>query len=221
MSMSRGRPQRPWPSAPVLLAAVSSIIAIAVAIAAPLYRRECAIRELSRSGVDLYGYYPGPKSIAGLLEHNHVIGTATADCAIVYGPGVVDDELALLQRCGPMRSITVWSTAKVTDRGMAHLRGLTRMQRLCIIDADIGDPGIGHLSRMTSLESLEIGRTHVTDAAIDHLVRIGTLKYIALDSDSVTGVGIARLHSMLPGATLSINDGTRMYSFAPEGVRLK
>ena len=56
----------------------------------------------------------------------------------------------------------------ITDTGLEHLKGLTRLQDLALPPA-ITDVGLEHLKGLTSLRVLGLGRTRVTDSGREML----------------------------------------------------
>jgi hypothetical protein len=58
---------------------------------------------------------------------------------------------------------------QVTDAGLAHLAGLTALERLWLIGTQVTDAGLAHLSRLTALEVLWLDDTQVTDAGVRKL----------------------------------------------------
>ena len=58
---------------------------------------------------------------------------------------------------------------KITDAGMADLKGLTNLKTLRLALTQITDAGLVHLKGLTNLESLSLFGTQVTDAGIAEL----------------------------------------------------
>ena len=56
----------------------------------------------------------------------------------------------------------------VTDGGLAHLKGLTKLKVLQIIDTQITDAGLSHLKGMTKLQELWLP-SRITDAGVAEL----------------------------------------------------
>ena len=53
---------------------------------------------------------------------------------------------------------------QITDSGLVHLVGLTKLQTLSLGATQVTDVELEHLKRLTNLQSLNVGRTQVTDA---------------------------------------------------------
>jgi len=62
------------------------------------------------------------------------------------------------------------SHSKVTDAGLEHLKGLTRLQTLALSECmKVTDAGLERLKGLTQLQTLVLTRTQVTDAGLEHL----------------------------------------------------
>ena len=57
----------------------------------------------------------------------------------------------------------------MTDAGLAHLAGLTGLQRLYLGNTRVTDAGLAHLKELTGLRHLDLEETGVTDAGLAHL----------------------------------------------------
>ena len=58
---------------------------------------------------------------------------------------------------------------EITDAGLVHLKGLTRLQTLDLLSTQITDAGLVHLKGLTNLRSLWLDGTKITDAGIADL----------------------------------------------------
>ena len=63
---------------------------------------------------------------------------------------------------------------------------------------DVTDEGLVHLKGLTKLETLGLGRTQVTDAGLVHLKGMTNLKRLYLHYTQVTAAGVAELKKALP-----------------------
>jgi hypothetical protein len=73
---------------------------------------------------------------------------------------------------GAKTDLTVLQMAnsEVTDAGVEHLRGLTRLRRLDLSDTAITDASIPVLAALPALEDVKLARTKVTDAGVRQLL---------------------------------------------------
>ena len=59
----------------------------------------------------------------------------------------------------------------MTDAGLVHLKGLTRLVHLHLTNTQVTDAGLVHLKDLTQLQLLSVVRTEVTDAGRQELLR--------------------------------------------------
>jgi Leucine-rich repeat (LRR) protein len=57
----------------------------------------------------------------------------------------------------------------VSDTGLVHLKGLTKLQSLSLFRTEVTDAGLVHLKGLTKLQSLNLSDTKVTDAGVKDL----------------------------------------------------
>jgi Leucine-rich repeat (LRR) protein len=53
--------------------------------------------------------------------------------------------------------------------GLAHLKGLTRLEFLRLAHTPISGAGFAHLEGLTRLQWLDLSGTKITDAGVEHL----------------------------------------------------
>jgi len=68
----------------------------------------------------------------------------------------------------PLVSVDL-SDTKVSDAGLVHLKGLTKLQSLSLISTKVTDAGLVHLKGLTKLQSLNLSFSKVTDAGVKDL----------------------------------------------------
>lgn len=85
-----------------------------------------------------------------------------------YNPAVDDTTLARSIERSNLAAISARGT-KVTDAGLAHLTGLTKIKRLNVANTSITDDGLRHLEAMKSLKRIDVTGTTVTQAGVDRL----------------------------------------------------
>jgi hypothetical protein len=101
----------------------------------------------------------------------------------------------------------------ITDAGLAHLKGLTKLKRL---DLPLGrvfngggnkttDAGLAHLKGLTKLELLKLSScVNITAAGAAHLKGLAKLKNLHLGGcDKITDADIAELKKALPNTTIT------------------
>ncbi|MCH8922564.1 MAG: hypothetical protein IIA67_05390 [Planctomycetes bacterium] len=88
--------------------------------------------------------------------------------------------------------------SKITNAGLVHLRGLTKLRQLHLEKTAVGDEGIAHLKGLAELEYLNLYATKVTDKSLEHLRGLKKLRRLYLWQTDVTDKGVARLEKALP-----------------------
>ncbi len=61
---------------------------------------------------------------------------------------------------------------QITDAGLAHLEGLTKLSGLFVSSTQVSDAGLAHLKRLTKLTSLGLRQTQVTDGGVNQLKQV-------------------------------------------------
>jgi beta-lactamase regulating signal transducer with metallopeptidase domain len=100
---------------------------------------------------------------------------------------VVDDNT--LARATERSDLVVISArgTKITDAGLAYLKGLTTLKSLDVANTAITDDGLRHLETMKSLERLNVTGTGVTQAGIQQLRKsLTSLVFVTHDDDTHT-----------------------------------
>lgn len=71
---------------------------------------------------------------------------------------------------------------KITDAGLAYLRGLTSLETLVIKGGKLSDAGMAHIGKLGSLRSLELSHIPITEAGVKKLVRLRGLRKLDIYS---------------------------------------
>jgi len=139
----------------------------------------------------------------------------------LYFPGATKVTSAGLQHISKLTGLEeLYLGQGISDTGLAHLRGLTRLTYLCLYgpgftDAGlvhvkaipslrifsvhegysrIGDAGLAQISEMPNLELLCVGGMRgITDAGIAHLTKMRSLRKLDIGSSQVTDKGLSYL----------------------------
>jgi Leucine rich repeat/Leucine Rich repeat len=94
----------------------------------------------------------------------------------------------------------------VTDAGVAHLAGLTKLRVLNLSGTDVGDAGLTHLSRLTNLRELRLSATSVTGDGLAHLSGLKGLRVLDLSNTMLTDAGLVYLKGLTGLQTLDLSD---------------
>jgi Leucine-rich repeat (LRR) protein len=85
------------------------------------------------------------------------------------------------------------SGKRVTDAGLARLKGLTKLQVLLIPNSGVTGKGLEHLKAMTDLRQLNLFCTPVDDAGLLHLKGMSNLERLTLSGTKFTDKGLAAI----------------------------
>jgi len=90
----------------------------------------------------------------------------------------------------------------ITDAGLIHLKGLTKLQTLGLDGRTITDAGLVHLKGLTNLQTLHLRATQITDAGLVHLKGLTGLQTLYLSDTAITDTGVAQLKKALPNCKI-------------------
>lgn len=130
-----------------------------------------------------------------------------------------DDGLTALK---PVSDQVKWvdlARTRITDKGLAHLKGMKNITRLHLENTKVTDAGIAHLASLSNLEYLNIYGTEVTDDGIAKLAGLKNLKKIFLWQSKVTETGARKLAAAIPG--LEANTGWKAPAAEPVALVAK
>jgi hypothetical protein len=90
----------------------------------------------------------------------------------------------------------------MTDAGLTsltpHLKKLTHLIQLSLINSQITDAGLEHLEELTQLQYLSLAGNPITDAGLERLKGLTRLQWLSLDGTKVTDAGVKKLEQALP-----------------------
>jgi hypothetical protein len=81
----------------------------------------------------------------------------------------------------------------ITEADLEHLKGLTKLRRLGLVDTRLNDAGLKRLEGMTSLEMLYLNENPITDAGLENLRKLTKLRELGLGQTKTTDAGLERL----------------------------
>jgi len=100
--------------------------------------------------------------------------------------------------------VTVWLGDKpVSDRELADLVGLKRVEYIDLYGTPIGDEGLQHLAQIPSINELQLSRTKVTDKGLRQLASMPNLVGLHVHNTAVTDDGAEQLRKALPNVRVS------------------
>jgi hypothetical protein len=128
------------------------------------------------------------------------------------GDHITDAGLAHLAGLTGLRWLWV-GNSRVTDRGLVALRGMSRLEFVCLQGGLKTGEGLGHLAGATRLRHLKLLACGITDAGIDQIIKQANLESLTIRSCRATApaldrlAGLSRLGYLSLGARLLSDDG--------------
>jgi hypothetical protein len=116
----------------------------------------------------------------------------------LHGQKVTDAGLAHLKGLTKMRQMDL-SATPITDAGLAHFTGMKDLESLTLYETAVGDDGLEHLSGLTNLQTLHLMKTNVSDKGLQHLHGLPNLKWLNVQGTRVTDAGVRELQQARPG----------------------
>jgi len=114
--------------------------------------------------------------------------------------GLRDDDVACLAGLEQLRWVR--NLSGVSDAGVAHLAGLTRIERLGFSGHGVTDQSLASLRGMEVLDTLAVGGSF-TDEGLRNLASLKCLHWLTVNSDTpLSGAAQERLVDSLPNLTL-------------------
>src|SRR5262249_13523169 len=95
---------------------------------------------------------------------------------------------------------------QVSDAGLVHLKGFTKLTGLWLQYTQVSDAGLVHLQGLTILRTLYLTGTQVSDAGLDQLKGLRRLKEINVAQPRVPAAGMERLSAALPNCIIIDDD---------------
>jgi len=106
---------------------------------------------------------------------------------------LTDDGLRYLGTLASVKHLDLYDQAAITDIGLGHLKGLTRLEVLNLGGSQVTDAGLVHLGAMPQLISLDLSNTQITDAGLSRLSGYGQLRRLNINDTQVTEAGLKHL----------------------------
>ncbi|MEX2120576.1 MAG: hypothetical protein WD847_13360 [Pirellulales bacterium] len=118
-------------------------------------------------------------------------------------PGISDDGLAHLAGLSKLESLSLDRTA-VAGHGLRHLRRLPNLQHLGLAATPLTDAGLAELRCHKRLQSLDLTATRITDKGLSILPRLISLQRLQLAQTGITDAGLEHLWRLTGLKQLSI-----------------
>ncbi len=112
-----------------------------------------------------------------------------------------DDGVAHLRGLRRLEWLDLYAT-RVSDAGLPHLGGLSALRRLHLGATRLRGRGLTWLSGLDTLRKLSVEDTRIEDAALTPLTQLPSLQELVLRGTHVTRQGAAEFSRQRPGCTL-------------------
>jgi len=146
----------------------------------------------------------------------NISGLTKLECLTIgtqHKGGVIrDEDLACLANLNRLKwfqiSSAIIKPMAISDEGMAHLEGLTNIERLTIGGPNLTDDGLRYFANMKKLDLLNIIGGKFTDKGLRHLEGLKSLRNLSIDAENdFSPAALQRLRKNLPNmATLMVNE---------------
>ena len=127
---------------------------------------------------------------------------------VVEGDDVTDRWLARLRRLPKLQVLGLLKT-QVTDSGLAGLSRWPHLESLWLNGSGVTDAGMVHVEQLTKLNSLYLENTPIGDAGLAHLKSLSQLEYLSLRGTRVTDTGLEHLKGLTRLKWINL-DGTQV-----------
>ena len=134
------------------------------------------------------------------LHGDEHLGNAIA--VVFSGTRITDAGLVHLKGLTKLELLYLVDT-QITDAGLVNLKGLTKLELLFLFDTQITDAGLVNLKDLTKLECLYLFASQITDAGLAHLRDLTNLEELGLDQTQVTNKGVTKLQEALPNCSIT------------------
>jgi hypothetical protein len=119
---------------------------------------------------------------------------------------VSDADLELLKPLTGITAVRLTGCTQVTDAGLVHLLGLTKLQALAIDGTQVTDAGLVHLKGMKELIGLECGAANIHGEGLVHLQALPKLNSLHLNKSGITDAGMVHVGQLTKLVFVDLND---------------
>ena len=129
-----------------------------------------------------------------------------------FKDNVTDEILGTMVELFPqLEEIDLFNCQKITDAGIAHLKGLTNLQNLNLGRINITEAGVAHLAGIMQLKTLKLYHTGITDEGLIKL-QLDQLTSLDISENNITDEGLALQSNVTPQLTKLIMENTKNHT---------
>ena len=100
---------------------------------------------------------------------------------------ITDAGLEQLKRLENVVELNCYYAERLTEDGIAHLRGWKHLERLSLRGTKVTSGVFEHLAYLTSLRSLDLGFTQIEDEGFEQLASLARLEKLSLGGNRLSG----------------------------------
>jgi len=121
---------------------------------------------------ELASFIAGVEKTPDVVNGQPLTRVAREEGQIVWvrldGMTLAPDDFRLLGSIPTLRRLSFYRT-NVTDKDLAHLRGLTKLEGIVLTNTEVTDKAIDELNHLPALRSCCLGNVQITPAGIEKL----------------------------------------------------
>ncbi len=175
------------------------VVAVALRLGLPLYRKNSAIREFRRMGGSVQTVPGGPEWLRRRIGDDRMRFFDEVVFVHLGGTAATDADISAVAEMSKLKKLNLRGT-RVSDVGLDHVRRLPELEVLSLGDTRVTDAGLVKLGGLSSLNRLSLLGTGISDAGLLHLQRLANLQEVMLHGTRVTDAGLVDFLFTLPRA---------------------
>lgn len=133
------------------------------------------------------------------------VGLSSTSFSAQHWSGYTDDSVAMVARMKQLEGLSLAVNKRTTNKGLAHLRSLTRLRDLDLLATRVNDAGLVHLAPLTRLRRLNLAATGVRGPGLRHLAPLVRLE--VLNARGLAPGGLRHLPPLPRLRSLTISRG--------------
>ncbi len=116
--------------------------------------------------------------------------------------GLTDEGLEIMASMRELRSLTLNEQAQVTDGGLQHFSGITKLNSLRLFRCNFSDSGLLHFRNNLGLEYIELRDVAVTNKSLEWIATLPKLRALNVSRTKITVEGLQQFAKNRPDCTI-------------------
>jgi hypothetical protein len=168
------------------------VVAMTLAIGVPVYRQQCAIRDIARLGGTCSTKHTAPEWARGMFGEEVVRRFEPVWTVFFQEVDLHDEDLSVLARVPHVERLWLYGLP-LTDKAFAQMRQLRSLRELELVSLPITGEGFADLQTGPPIESVFVFDCPLTDSGFRELTRLPGLKKLSLLSGGRPGDAPVRI----------------------------